>query len=111
MTASDSIRFPKLRPVEVKPMSYNDGSFLLLRDPLKLSDKVLLVPRALGPILALCDGTREDAGALAASVAVRFGLRVDTGMIDELLRALDQAILLDNDHFASEVERARNEYR
>jgi AmmeMemoRadiSam system protein B len=111
MSGSNSIRFPKLRPVEIKPMSNDNRSFLLLRDPLKLSDKILLVPRALGPILALCDGTREDAAALAASLAVRFGVRADQAMIDELLTALDQAVLLDNDHFASEVERAREQYQ
>jgi len=49
---------------------------ILLRDPLQLTDKTLLVPQPLAPVLVLCDGTREDASALSASLAVRYGLRI-----------------------------------
>jgi AmmeMemoRadiSam system protein B len=111
MSSPSAHRFPKLRPVEARPISYKGDSFILLRDPLKLTDKTLLVPRVLGPALALCDGTREDTGALAASLAVRFGLQLDAAVLGELLTALDDAVLLDNDRFVFEKQRATEEYR
>jgi len=48
----------------------------LLRDPLHLGDSQIAVPRPLGLLLAMMDGTR-DAGALEAALAVRTGLRLD----------------------------------
>ena len=104
-------RFPALRAVEAKPVSYDGDSFILLRDPLKLTDKVLLAPRVLGPALVLCDGSREDAGAIAAALAVRFGMRIDARIIDQLLAALDDAFLLDNERFVAEKQRVIEAFR
>lgn len=111
MSPSSSLSFPKLRPIEAKPVSHNGDDLILLRDPLKLSDKILLVPRILAPALALCDGSREDAGALAAALAVRYGMRIDTDILGKMIAALDDAVLLDNDHFVSEKQRAIEEFR
>jgi len=84
---------------------------LLLRDPLQLSDKTLLVPQVLGPVLALCDGTREDSRALGAALAIRFGLPIDTGSIEQLLEALDEALLLDNERHLHARQAALGQYR
>jgi AmmeMemoRadiSam system protein B len=97
MPLTSDTRFPKLRPVDLRPIVYQGQRLLLLRDPLQLSDKTLLVPQVLGPVLALCDGTREDARAVGAALAIRYGLPIDTGSIEQLLQALDQALLLDNE--------------
>jgi AmmeMemoRadiSam system protein B len=84
--------------------------YLLLRDPLQLTDQVVTIPQALGPLLALCDGTR-DSDALRAALGVRFGLRVGPDVMDGLLLALDEALLLDNEHFAQVQAQALVEYR
>jgi len=84
---------------------------ILLHDPLQLTDKTLLVPEPLAPVLVLCDGTREDASALSASLAVRYGLRISPGVVEQLLTALDEALLLDNATFAQARDRALAEYR
>jgi len=76
-----------------------------------LSDKTLLVPQVLGPVLALCDGTREDSRALGAALAVRFGLPIDAGSIDQLLEALDEALLLDNERHQDARQAALGQYR
>jgi AmmeMemoRadiSam system protein B len=83
----------------------------MLRDPLQLSDRMLMVPRPLAPVLALCDGAREDAGALAAALAIRFGIRVNPDVIDNLLTALDDTLLLDNERAVEAQARALSEYR
>jgi hypothetical protein len=43
-------------------------------DALQLTDKTLIIPQQLAPVLALCNGTREDASVLSASLAVVCGL-------------------------------------
>src|SRR5215471_4695376 len=111
MQPTSDTRFPKLRPVDLRPIVYQGQRLLLLRDPLQLSDKTLLVPQVLGPVLALCDGTREDSRALGAALAIRFGLPIDTGSIDQLLEALDEALLLDNERHQQARQAALSEYR
>lgn len=101
---------PKLRSVDVRPIVQDGRVSLVLRDPLQLSDRMVVIPRELGPLLALCDGTR-DAGALRASLAVRFGLRLRPGLVERLLQALDEAFLLENERFVQARQRALDEYR
>ena len=111
MPLTSDTRFPKLRPVDLRPIVYQGQRLLLLRDPLQLSDKTLLVPQVLGLVLALCDGTREDAGALGAALAIRYGLPIDTSSIEQLLEALDEALLLDNERHQSARQAALDEFR
>jgi MEMO1 family protein len=101
---------PKLRLVDVRPFTYEGRPSLLLRDPLRLSEQVVVLPQLLAPLLALCDGTR-DAAALGAAAAVRYGLPVSASTVERVLQALDDAVLLENDHFVQERERVRQVYR
>ena len=103
-------RLPKLRPVDVRPVVHRGRASLLLRDPLQLSDKTVVIPQGLAPMLALCDGTR-DPSALRASLGVRFGVRVGVDVLGRLLDVFDEALLLDNDRFAQAREQALAEYR
>ena len=51
---------PQLRlQIDVRPYVQQGQPVLLLRDPLDLSDQVVVLPQALGPLLGLCDGTRS----------------------------------------------------
>ena len=84
---------------------------LLLRDPLRLSEAILLVPAQLASVLALCDGTREDSRHLSIAHALISGMRIDPGTIGELLSALDEALLLENQRFVEAHERELADYR
>lgn len=101
---------PKLRAIDVRPFVQDGQVYLLLRDPLGLSDRMVSIPRQLGPLLALCDGTRDSA-ALRAALAVRFGLRVGSDVIERLLEALDEALLLENERFSRACAEALSAYR
>ncbi|MBM4431591.1 MAG: AmmeMemoRadiSam system protein B [Chloroflexi bacterium] len=90
---------PKLRAVDVRPFVHERRPSILLRDPLQLTDKTLILPQALGPALALCDGTRDLSG-IAAAFLIRAGVRVAPGTLEQLVQALDDALLLDNERFA-----------
>ena len=102
--------FPKLRAVDPRPIVHGGRPSILLRDPLQLTEGNIVIPQQLAPLLALCDGTR-DIGGLRASLAVRFGVRVGSGVLEQLVGALDEALLLDNDRFAQALEHALTTYR
>jgi hypothetical protein len=90
---------PKLRPnIEVQPIDYQGQQMLLLRDPWQLSDNVIAAPRPLGPLLALMDGSRDEA-TLEAALQIRAGVRLAPGLLSNFLAELDGACLLDNDRF------------
>ena len=110
MTATEQT-FPKLRPLDVHPFVQNGRQSFLLRDPLQLCEEAVVVPQPLHLVLPLCDGTREDAGALSASLAIRHGIRIPPQAIDQLLAALDRTCLLDNVTYVQAQERALTQYR
>jgi AmmeMemoRadiSam system protein B len=101
---------PKLRPVEVRSFVDQGRAVFVLRDPLALSDKVAIVPQVLGPLLALLDGSRDVAG-LHASLLVRAGMRVAPEIIQRVIDQLDDALLLQNDHFAQAYAETLRTYR
>jgi len=100
---------PKVRTVDVCPVTRNGHALLALRDPLRLSDQTILIPQRYAPVLALCDGTRESS-AVSAALAVRYGLWVSPAEIERLLHSLDQASLLENDRSAEARQRALAEF-
>lgn len=101
---------PKLREIEIHSIRHQGQEMLLLRDPLQLSDSQIAVPRPLGMLLGLMDGTR-DSSALEASLAVRAGLRLVDGLLDSLIRDLDAALLLDNQRFREAKAAVLRSYR
>lgn len=102
--------FPKLRAVDVRPVFHAGRPSLLLRDPLRLTDKIIVIPQELGPVLTLCDGTWNH-NDLPLALAVFFGLRIEPDTVQHLLAALDEALLLDNDRFVQVLDQALTEYR
>ncbi len=101
---------PKLRPIEVRPFMQDGQPMLLLRDPLSLSGKMMALPAVLGPVLAVCDGTR-DARGIQAAVMRHFGLRVSPDVIGQVLAALDELCLLENERSAAARAEALAAYR
>lgn len=101
---------PKLRPIDVRLFVDRGRPAFLLRDPLALSDKIAILPQALGPLLPLMDGSRDVAG-LHASLLIRVGVRVAPEIIQHVVDQLDDALLLDNDHFSRAYADALQTYR
>ncbi|MCS7251574.1 MAG: AmmeMemoRadiSam system protein B [Anaerolineae bacterium] len=106
----DSISYPRLRPVDFRPIVRNGRWYVAVRDPLRLSDQTLMVPQALAPALALCDGTR-DLRAIRAALMVRYGIRLDEETLRSLIDALDELYLLENERFREAKARALEIYR
>ena len=105
-----SPQLPKLRAVDARPVSQRGRPAILVRDPLGLTERYAVLPRKLAPLLTLCDGTRDSSG-LRASLMIRFGIRVSTETIDQILGTLDEALLLDNSRYDGALEQAVADYR
>src|SRR5690606_33343629 len=80
----------------------HDGQeYLLLRDRLGLAADTQ-VARALAPLLALCDGTR-DAAAIAGAYALRGGELLPVALVQRLIEQLDEQLLLHSPRFEAHV--------
>jgi len=101
---------PKLRPIDAHPIQHQGQLMLLLRDPLRLSDVTIAVPRALAPLLGMMDGTRDE-GALEAALLLRAGVRLEPALLPRLLADLDGACLLDNERSIAAEKEALSAYR
>ncbi len=93
------IPFPKLRALDVQSYEHEGQPYYLLQDPLELNGGSMLVPQGMGPILALCDGSQADAGAINTALIRRYGYGVGQEAIEDLLAVLDHSFLLENERF------------
>lgn len=101
---------PKLRPVQPHLIEHNGRPAIVLRDPLQLTSEVMVMPQELGPLLALCDGSR-DIKALRAALVVHAGINLSPEMLQQILDKLDQNLLLENERSASALAQAVERYR
>jgi hypothetical protein len=101
---------PRLRSVEFQPVFYDGQQMWLLHDPLELTEYQLILPPALAQILAYCDGTR-DLSEIQAAVSAQFGVQIDLSIVQETLRRLDEACLLENDWSKQAIRTLLKSYR
>lgn len=99
---------PKLRNVEVFPITHGGRQMVALRDPSALAPGTVLVPRDAVPLLELMDGehTTRD---IQTEIARRSGQLVFGDDIERFVQRLDEALMLDSEryaHFREEVEKA-----
>ncbi len=100
----------KLRPLDIRPYQQDGQHFFLLRDPLQISDTLLLVPQPLAPVLMLCDGN-WDAHAIHGILRLRYGIEFEDGLLEGMLTTLDEAFFFENERFYAEQARLLAEYR
>jgi hypothetical protein len=101
---------PKIREIEAHPIEHQGQQMVLLRDPLRLSDTQIAIPRPVAPLLVLMDGSRDEA-ALEAALQIRAGVRLAPGLLAKLLADLDGAYLLETERFEEAKAEALRTYR
>ncbi|NOZ71707.1 MAG: AmmeMemoRadiSam system protein B [Chloroflexi bacterium] len=102
--------YPKLRPLDIRAIEHQGRPSLLVRDRLELAGQYLILPYALGPVLFLCDG-HHAIGTIPELCLSQFGVRLQAGVVEELVTALDRAYFLDNEHSAEAMAIALQQYR
>lgn len=102
---NNSSHFPKLRSIIPHSITQNGEDFFYLEDPLKLTDKMIVVPQQYGLVLALCDGTR-DYGMILSGIKFRTGESMQLQSLTELIDYLDSAALLENQKFETILEKS-----
>lgn len=101
---------PLLRPLDIQPTIHQGRLSLLVRDPLDLSGRYLILPQALGLALALCDG-RHSAARITTRLQTDYGLRIEQSVVEDLLEALDEACFLQNARATQALAAALAAYR
>ncbi len=103
-------QYPKLRAIDIRQVMHEGRPSLLLRDPLQIADRFLVISQGLGPVLLFCNGKHHRA-AIAGKLSSMLGIPVDIALINNLVDALDEALLLDNLRFRAAHKRALERYR
>ena len=98
---------PKIRNLEAIPAR---DDTVCLRDPLGLSEKLLLLPSDLFFICTLLDG-RHTVEDLQAAYMRRFGGLLLTSRVKEILARLDSCLFLDNPRFRDARQRMIRTFR
>ena len=89
---------PKLRPIDIVPIQTRGRQAYLLRDPEGLSPHEVVVPADVAYLISQFDGTHTVREAQVSYVR-RFGTLLTTDKIADVLRRLDEAVLLDTERF------------
>lgn len=101
---------PALRAVDVIPVEDDAGErHFVLRDRTEIACHAVTVSGAGYFVLAHLDGRHTCADVQAAFLR-QFGMRLRAGQIHELVRLLDEALLLRTDRFAQAYARREAEY-
>ncbi len=101
---------PKIRAVQPDLVEQEGSPYILLRDPLKLSELSILIPQPLGPLLVLCDGTR-DIDELQKALELYAGVQLQRENLEQLIAKLDEVLLLENEHSDQAVKVSRDGFR
>ncbi|MHB9091464.1 MAG: AmmeMemoRadiSam system protein B [Chloroflexota bacterium] len=91
-------------------MDYQGQRLLLLQDRLDIAQGSVGIPPALVPLLALCDGTRDEA-SLCVAYQHETGIPLSPANLAQVLDHLDLALLLESPRFADAYAGALSAYR
>jgi AmmeMemoRadiSam system protein B len=103
------MEYPKMRWVEVLPVSQDGREMFHLRDPEGLTEKSLVVSKDVLFLIALMDGKRSLRDLQAEYVRAS-GTIVHLEQIQSVVEAMDTGFLLDNERFQNCLQKLKNEY-
>jgi len=101
---------PKLRSLDIRPITQENHPYILLRDPLQISEHQLLVPQPLAAVLAYCDG-HHAIDAMLTKFEARYRMTLPADAVVHLIAALDDASMLETERVAKRCVEAMDRYR
>ena len=102
-------KYPKIRPVNSTLIKYKGHNYLKLGDPMSMSDQSILIPEHLAYVIQVCDGTK-DIVEMKNLMSHNHGLDLSIDTITELLRSLNEVLLIENGGFKQVKEKMLKEY-
>lgn len=107
--ASRELERPVLRHLDLHAVEEPGRSGIVLIDPLRLVDGYAFVPAELVPIVALFDGVRT-VDEIAALATAQCGEAVSVAFVRDLVRDLDEGLLLSSPTFAATLDLAVEQF-
>lgn len=109
-TKMPTLHRPLLRALDIRPYREQGRDYLHLSDPQHLSDNALLLPQLWGPLLALCNG-EHDVPTMSRLLKVQYGVHIDAKQAQEVVDALDEAYMLENERSLAAWHQSVDAYR
>jgi AmmeMemoRadiSam system protein B len=101
---------PLIRPLDLQPVHHQGQQMWLLRDPLGLAERHLILPPLLAHMLRYCDG-EHTAADIRLALSADAGFDVPLTAVTDALAELDRACLLDNARSATAIQSQLAVYR
>ena len=92
---------PKIRPLDFQPVTHEGEQVWLVRDPSEITTTQLLLPPILAQMTVYCDGL-HDISEIYAALEKDIGGKIPAGVLEDALKTLDEAYMLDNDRFQTQ---------
>jgi hypothetical protein len=100
---------PRLRPIELLPLSTEKGTVVCLRDVRGISDRVVTVSPGALYVLQMLDG-QHTVLDIQADLTRRSGQLVSGDDIRRMIGVLDEALLMEGERFETFSRRLRDEF-
>ena len=100
---------PTIRNLDLQPYQHEGEQYYLLQGPRQETEGQLLLPPILAHMLRYFDG-QHDIPAIYAQIEKDAGFALPAGTVEQAVSQLDQAYMLDNERYASYVERVYGDF-
>ena len=104
------MEYPKLRHIDSFPVEHEGGKYICLRDPQNTNGNMLLVPPQALYIISHFTGKNSIAD-IQSSIIKQYGNLIYKEQISELIKQLDDALLLDSDKYRNHQKKLKEDFK
>ena len=101
--------YPKIRDVEVVPVNIRGRGGVALRDPLRYTDEMIVIPQEALPLVQMFDGNTSILD-IQAELSRRYGEIIPTDDIRKVAEDLDNHFFLYSENFLKQKRRIDEEF-
>lgn len=102
--------YPRIRDVEVVPVNIRGRGGVALRDPLRYTEEMIVIPQEAIPVVQLFDGNTSIRD-IQAELNRRYGEIIPSDDIRNVAEDLDNHLFLYSEHFLKEKRQIDEEFR
>ena len=105
----NSLKNPKLIPLDIFPVNDNRERLICLRDPFNRDNGPVVVSELAYYILTFFDGKTSIDEVISVFMA-KYGRKLDKNEIENLLNEMDRALLIDNERYRLNSSKIESQY-